>query len=71
MKEQLIKIIAEYKGINEADISTDATFADLGLDSLDIAELVMQIEDTFDVQIEMSPELNTIDKLIEYIDSQK
>lgn len=70
MKEKLIAIIAEYLGKDASEIEADATFEDLGLDSLDIAELVMQIEDELGVSIELSAELNNIDKLVEYIENQ-
>ncbi|MGM9647715.1 MAG: acyl carrier protein [Eubacteriales bacterium] len=70
MKEKLIAIIAEYLGKDVSEIEADATFEDLGLDSLDIAELVMQIEDELGVSIELSAELNNIDKLVEYIENQ-
>ena len=53
------------------EIASDKTFGDLGLDSLDIAELVMQIEDETGVEIEVSPELNTIDKLAAYISERQ
>ena len=70
MKEKIISIIAEYQGKDAPEITSDQTFADMGLDSLDIAELVIQIEDALNVSIEVSPELNTIDKLVEYIESK-
>ncbi len=71
MKEKLIKLIADYKGVAVEEIASDKTFGDLGLDSLDIAELVMQIEDETGVEIEVSPELNTIDKLAAYISERQ
>lgn len=70
MKEKLIAIIADYLGKDAAEIEADATFEDLGLDSLDIAELVMQIEDEMGVTIELNAELNNINKLVEYIENQ-
>lgn len=70
MKEKLIEIIAEFLGKETLEIEADATFEDLGLDSLDIAELVMEIEDKLGVTIELSAELNNIDKLVDYIEEQ-
>ena len=70
MKEKLIEIIAEFLGKETLEIEADATFEDLGLDSLDIAELVMEIEDKLGVTIELSAELNNIDKLVDYLESQ-
>ena len=54
----------------ESEISTSKTFTEIGLDSLDIMELVMQIEEELDCKIELSQELNTIDKLAEYIENK-
>ena len=68
MKEKLVQILADYKGVDAADIRTDVPFSELGLDSLDVAELVMQIEDELGVSLEMSVEYNTVDKLLAYIE---
>jgi len=71
MKETIINIIADYKGVDAAEIASDVTFTEIGLDSLDIAELVMSIEDELNVSIELSPEINTVDKLVAYIAENK
>lgn len=70
IKEKLVDILAEYKNVDPSDIETDLPFSELGLDSLDVAELVMQIEDDLGVTLEMSAQYNTIDKLAEYIEQQ-
>lgn len=71
MKEKLVQILADYKGVDASAIDPSASFADLGLDSLDVAELSMQIEDELGVSIEMSAEYNTVEKLLAYIESQQ
>ncbi len=71
MKEQLIQILADYKGVDVSEIKTDVPFSELGLDSLDVAELVMQIEDELGVVLEMSAAYNSVDKLAAYIEKQK
>ena len=71
MKEKLVQILADYKGVDAADIKTDVPFSELGLDSLDVAELVMQIEDELGVTLEMSIKYNTIDKLVAYIEEHQ
>ena len=71
MKDQIIEIIANYKGVDKSEIDAQAAFADMGLDSLDIAELAMQFEDACGVEIDLTPELNSIDKLVEYIEEKK
>ena len=69
MKDKLIEILADYKNVPTSEIKTDVPFTELGLDSLDVAELVMQIEDELGVTLEMSVQYNTIDKLAAYIEA--
>ncbi len=68
MKEKLIEILADYKNVDPSEIKTDVPFTELGLDSLDVAELVMTIEDELGVTLEMSVKYNTVDKLAAYIE---
>lgn len=68
VKGTIIRIIAEYLDKDEAEISTTSTFAEIGLDSLDIMELVMQMQEELDCKIELSQEITTIDKLAEHIE---
>lgn len=69
MKEKLVEILADYKNCDPAEIKTDVPFTELGLDSLDVAELVLTIEDELGVTLEMSTKYNTIDKLAAYIEA--
>ena len=68
MKEKIVEILADYKNVDISEIKTDVPFTELGLDSLDVAELVMQIEDELGVTLEMSIKYNTVDKLAVYIE---
>lgn len=70
IKEKLVEIIAKYLDVEESTIKTDVHFTDLGLDSLDVAELVMQIEDELGVSVELSEEIDTLDKLADYVSEQ-
>jgi acyl carrier protein len=71
MKEELIQIVAEYLGQEPSEIKTDMSFKDMGLDSLDILDVVMQIEEKFDLKLELSQEINTIDALLTYMEGLK
>ena len=70
MKEKIIEILADYKNVPTSEIRTDVPFTELGLDSLDVAELVMQIEDELGVTLEMSIKYNTVDKLAAFIEER-
>ena len=69
--ETIAKLIAETKDIDVTTIKPDSTFADMGLDSLDVAELVMNMEDELGVTIEISPALKTIQDVAALVDEQK
>ncbi len=70
VKETIVRIIAEYLDKDTSEISTSESFTDIGLDSLDIMELVMQIQEELDCKIELSQEITNIDKLTELIENQ-
>ncbi|MBO4912042.1 MAG: acyl carrier protein [Butyrivibrio sp.] len=68
VKATIVRIIAEYLDKEESEIKTTDTFTEIGLDSLDIMELVMQMQEELDCKIELSQEITTIDKLAELIE---
>ena len=70
VKAIVVRIIAEYLDKEETEISTSASFSEIGLDSLDIMELVMQMQEELDCKIELNQDITTIDKLVEFIEKQ-
>jgi acyl carrier protein len=72
--EQKVKqIIVEQLGVDEGQVDMTASFVDdLGADSLDIVELVMQFEETFDLDIpdEDAEKIGTVKDAIEYIQNK-
>jgi len=69
--ETIAKLIAETKDMDPSEVKPEMTFADLGLDSLDVAELVMNLEDELGVTIEISPELKTVQDVVALVEAQK
>ena len=69
--DKVAQILAEYKGIDASEIKGESTFADLKLDSLDVADLAMNLEDEFNVTIDLSPEVKTVGDLVKIIDEAK
>ena len=52
MKERIVQIIAKQLGIEEKDVSAKSSVVeDLGADSLDVVELIMALEEEFDLEI--------------------
>ncbi len=71
MEQKIIEIIADYQDKDISDYSADQTFVEMGLDSLDLAELILQLEDSVDAEIDINPKYNTPAKLAAYINSLK
>jgi len=70
LEEQVKKIIVEQLGVDESQVTGDASFIDdLGADSLDTVELVMAFEEEFDVEVpdEEAEKITTVRDAIEYI----
>ncbi|PWM23985.1 MAG: acyl carrier protein [Clostridiales bacterium] len=68
--EKVASILSDYNGTDVSEISPDTTFAELSLDSLDVAELVMSFEDEFGVTIEMNENLKTVGDITKYIEEK-
>ncbi len=74
MFEEMKELIAEGLNIDESKITEESSFKDdLGADSLDLFELVMSLEDKYDVEIpsEELEKLLTVGDVIKYIEEHK
>jgi acyl carrier protein len=70
LEDKVKKIIAEKLSVDINDIVPDASFVDdLGADSLDLVELIMSMEEEFDIEIsdEEAEKLVTVKDVLEYI----
>jgi acyl carrier protein len=70
IEERVKQIVAEQLGVDEDQVTPDAAFMDdLGADSLDTVELVMALEEEFDVEIsdEEAEKIQTVKDAIDYI----
>ncbi len=72
--EKVKKIIVEQLGVNAEEVTTESSFTeDLGADSLDTVELVMALEEEFEVEIpdEDAEKLTTVRAVLDYIKSHQ
>ncbi|HHT87346.1 MAG TPA: acyl carrier protein [Clostridiales bacterium] len=68
--DKVIKILADYKGMSADKITAESTFSDLGLDSLDIVELIMTLEDEFNISLEINEELTNVGAVAKLIEEK-
>lgn len=72
--ERVKKIIVDKLGVDESEVTNEASFTnDLGADSLDTVELIMEFEKEFDVSIpdDQAENIQTVGLAIEYLEGQK
>ena len=71
--EKVKKIIVDKLGVDEAEVTTEASFTnDLGADSLDTVELIMEFEKEFDVSIpdDQAENIATVGQAVDYLTGQ-
>ena len=70
IKERVIQIVSNNLGVNKEQITESTSFTeDIGADSLDIVELVMELEEEFEITIpdEEAEKIKTVGEAIDYI----
>jgi acyl carrier protein len=73
IKEKVMEIIVSQLNVSDDEVTESASFIDdLGADSLDTVELVMQFEEEFDIEIpdEDAEKLTTVGKAIDYLEEK-
>ena len=69
IEQRVKKIVAEQLGVAEDEIKLESSFVDdLGADSLDTVELVMELEDEFEIEIpdEQAEKITTVQQAVDY-----
>ena len=69
--DAIAKIVSERTGCNISIIKPESKFTDLGIDSLDTVEMLMDLEDVTGVEIELDQKVETVDDLDKFIQSKK
>lgn len=71
MYEKLVKYAAKQLEIDAADIRPDSTFESLGIDSLDIVEMIMDLESELGVELDMEDQkIATFQELADFVESK-
>ena len=73
IKERVIRIVCDQLGVNKDQVTRNTSFQeDIGADSLDIVELVMELEEEFSITIpdEEAEKIKTVGEAIDYIQKE-
>jgi len=73
-EERVIQIVCDSLGVNKENVTRSTSFQeDIGADSLDIVELVMELEEEFEITIpdEEAEKIKTVGEAIDYIEKEQ
>ena len=68
--EKVQEIIVEELWKDAEEVKVETTFDELDADSLDVFQVISEIEDEFDIQIETEEGLNTVGDLVAYVEEK-
>ena len=69
--DTIAKNIAERTGCDIATIKPESKFTELGIDSLDTVEMLMDLEDQLGMEIELDQKVETVGDLVDFIESKQ
>ena len=69
--EEIREIICEQLGIDKEEVKLESTFEDIDADSLDLFQIVIEIEEKYGIQIEEVDGLKTINDLVSFVENNK
>ena len=67
--EAIAELVAERVEKDVSEITMDSKFQDLGIDSLDTVELLMNLEDKLGIEVELDQKVETVGDLVAFIES--
>lgn len=67
---QLFELLAEHTGKDMSEITPEATFESLGIDSLDTVELLMNLEEKMGFEFELDRKVSTVGEMIAFLEEK-
>ncbi|ERK30237.1 MULTISPECIES: acyl carrier protein [Clostridium] len=68
--EKIKTIIAEQLGIEEEKVTMETTFEDLGADSLDLFQVIIELEEEFGIQLENAENIKSVSDAVQYVNEK-
>lgn len=65
--EEIREVICEQLEVEPEEIKLETTFEDLGADSLDLFQIIVELEDKYGIQIEDAESIKTVEEAVSYV----
>lgn len=66
--EKIKKILSDQIGVSKSDITMDTSFEEIGVDSLGLFKIIIEIEEEFSVQIEDAESIKTVGEAVKFVE---
>ena len=68
--EKIKEIICDQLGVDANKVNLDTSFDDLGVDSLDLFQIIIEIEEKFDIRIEDTEGIKTVSDVVDFVEEK-
>ncbi|MGL5416556.1 MAG: acyl carrier protein [Clostridium sp.] len=68
--EEIREVVCEQLGVDASEVKMDTTFEELGADSLDLFQVVIEIEEKYGIQLEDAESIKSVKDAVEYVESK-
>ena len=69
--DTIVELLVDRLECDPSEITMDSTFRDLGIDSLDTVDLLMELEDKLEISIELDEKIDTVGDLVHFVEKIK
>lgn len=70
INNKVLEIVGEQIGIDVEELNVGTSFESLGVDSLDLFQIVIEIEEEFDIQMEDTEDIKTIGDVVKFVEEK-
>lgn len=68
--EAIAELIAEHNDCDVSEVTMESSFKDLGIDSLDTVEMLINLEDKIGVEVELDEKVDTVGDLVKFVEKK-
>ena len=68
--EKIKNVIVSQLGIEESEVKLETSFEELGVDSLDLFQIIIELEEEFSIQIEDAESIKTVEDAVKYVETK-